>query len=110
VLKLARGHAAYELSLPQIDEPTEVRFAPVITLSKGEISDFELAGSGEIQGWPEIGSRAFLRACGAKPYADTDGPWIQVQTSRYRYSFNLSGGVIVLILISEYLACQVAWN
>jgi len=42
---------------------------------------------GELAGWPEIGSRAFVRACGAKAdeFAQV-GEWVVVQPGRYRYS------------------------
>ena len=110
VLKLARGHAAYELSLPQLEKPSTVHIQPFETLSVGERSEFESAGSGELRGWPEIGSRAFFRACGAAPYANTEGPWIVVQPNRYRYSVDQPGGVVVRIVVGEYLACQVDWE
>jgi hypothetical protein len=110
VLKLARGHAAYELSLPQIDEPCSVLIQPFENLSGAARAEFEVAGSGEIRGWPEIGSRAFLRACGAKPYASIDGPWVVIQSGRYRYSVDQPGGVVVRIVIGEYLACLVEWE
>jgi hypothetical protein len=86
VLKLARGHAAFELSLPQLDDPVAVAFQPLLTMSEQVKERFEAAGAGELRGWPEIGSRAFLRACGAEPYSDTTGPWIEVQPGRYRYT------------------------
>jgi len=110
VLKLARGHAAFELSLIQIDEPSEVIFRPLLAFSVEEREVFERAGAGEIRGWPEINSRAFLRAVGAEPYADSSGPWIVVQPRRYRYSVDEFGGVRVQIVISEYLACVVVWE
>lgn len=110
VLKLARGHAAFELSLPQLDEPVRVESTPFVCMSSAKRDEFEHAGSGEIRGWPEIGSRAFLRACGAKPYADQNGPWIPVQENRYRYSVDQHGGVLVRMVLAEYLACEVEWE
>jgi len=110
VLKLARGHVAYELSLPQLDEPSVVGFLPFITMSEDDRTGFESVGPGGLRAWPEIGSRAFLRACGAKPYADAPGPWIDIQPGRYRYAVNEDGGVLVRIVLAEYLACQVVWE
>jgi hypothetical protein len=110
VLKLARGHSAYELSLPQLDDPCYVCIQPMLAMPDAEIAEFENAGSGEKRGWPEIGSRSFLRACGAKPYDTTEGPWIIVQPSRYRYSVDQLGGVIVRMVIGEYLACYIEWE
>lgn len=110
VLKLARGHAAYELSLAQTDEPTELIFVPFSLMPMGWREEFESAGSGELRGWPEIGSRAFLRAAGAPPFADSPGPWITVQPGQYRYFVDEDGGVRVQIVISEYLASVVIWE
>jgi hypothetical protein len=110
VVKLARGHAAYELSLPQIEEPIGVSVLPLAVMSDSERSTFENAGTGGLRGWPEIGSRAFHRAAGAHPYAAQPGPWIDVQQGRYRYSVDQDGGVSVRLVLSEYLGCTVAWE
>lgn len=109
VVKLARGHAAFELSLPQLDQPNEVYVLPLMAMSDADRDVFENAAAGEIRGWPEIGSRAFIRACGAKPYADQSGPWIVVQPDRYRYTVDQNGGVTVQMVLAEYLACVVGW-
>ncbi len=110
VLKLARGHAAYEL-YPKLEEPTVVCFAPLQILSDGEISAFEQLADGNLDLWPEIGSRAFLRASGESPdRLPLSGDWIVVQPDRYRYAVAETGGVIVRMVLSEYLACEVAWD
>ncbi len=110
VLKLARGHAAFELSMPQLDDPVRIQFTPFVCMSQYDRDDFERVGSGELRGWPEIGSRAFLRACGAKPYADQNSPWIPVQENRYRYSVDQHDGILVQMVLAEYLACEVKWE
>jgi hypothetical protein len=110
VVKLARGHAAYELSLPQLEVPLEVRIQPLIVMSESDRAVFGDADAGGIRGWPEVGSRAFHRACGAHPYAGQPGPWIVVQEGRYRYSVDQDGGVGVQVVLSEYLACSVEWE
>ncbi len=110
ILKLAQGHTAYELSLAQTEEPAEMVIEPLSPMATGRREEFENAGAGEFRGWPEIGSRAFLRAAGAPPFADTPGPWITVQEGRYRYSVDEDRGVRVHIVISEYLACVVNWD
>ena len=110
ILKLARGHAAYELSLPQVEEPVEVFFEPLLLMSGRWREEFEKAGSGGLRLWPEIGSRAFFRMAGARPFADDPGPWIIVQEGQYRYSVDQDRGVRVQIVISEYLACVVIWD
>ena len=63
ITKLARGHAAYEL-YPQLEEPERVAFIPFLAMSDHERAAFEEVTSGTLQGWPEIGSRAFYRASG----------------------------------------------
>jgi len=73
VLKLARGHAAFELSLPQLEDPDELRMVPLVVISEIDREAFERAGSGELRSWPEIGSRAF-RASADKQYLDECGP------------------------------------
>jgi hypothetical protein len=110
VVNLARGHAAYELSLPQIDDPIGVAVLPLSVMSDSQRATFENAGEGGLRGWPEIGSRAFHRAPGAHPLAEQRGPWISVQEGRYRYSGDQDGGVCVRIVLSAYLACTVAWE
>lgn len=109
-VKLARGHAAYDLSLPQFEEPIEVSILPFVAMSDPMRTNFEGAGIGELRGWPTIGSRAFHRAAEAYPYGAQPGPWITVQDGRYRYSVDQPGGVCVRIVLSEYLACTVEWE
>lgn len=110
ILKLATGHAAYEL-FTQSEKPDHVEFIPLLALSEQQRADFEASPWGEFAGWPEIGSRAFVRACGAKAdeFAQV-GEWVVVQPGRYRYSVNETGGVLVRIVLSEYLACVTQWD
>jgi hypothetical protein len=110
VVKLARGHAAYELSLPQLDDPDEVDFVPLLTMSSRQRMDFENGQGDALQGWPEIGSRAFMRACNAFPGTSQTGRWIEIQQGRYRYAVDQPGGVVVQVVLSEYLACMVEWT
>lgn len=110
ILKLARGHAAYELASPKFEKPEYIQFQPFLNMSEEERHSFENAGEGEIRLWPEIGSRAFLRAIGESPYSKTTGSWIEIQSGRYRYSvYEPDGEVVVRIVLYEYLACQVGW-
>jgi len=110
VLKLARGHVAYEL-YPKIEEPFGVAFAPLLTLSEEEQDTFKDMTSGRLNLWPEIGSRAFFRARGKSPDRfDQSGDWIVVQPGRYRYTVIETGGVLVKVALSEYLICTVSWE
>jgi hypothetical protein len=110
IVKLARGHAAYEL-YPKFDEPDHVSFRPLQSLTPAEVDAFEGSDHGGFTPWPEIGSRAFSRACGASPdsFAQS-GDWIIVQPERYRYTVQENGGINVRMVLSEYLACEVAWE
>lgn len=110
VMKLARGHVAYELCRVEVDEPPDITCIPLSAMSVDDRAEFENAGAGELRGWPEIGSRAYLRAAGAEPFQDSSGPWIVVQSGQYRYSVDENGGVRVQIVIAEYLACIVVWE
>lgn len=110
VLKLARGHVLYELSYAQIETPSSISCCPLVTMASEALDGFELADAGQHRWWPEIGSRAFLRAAGARPYSEQSGPWVSVQSGRYRYSVDDNGGPHVRMVLSEYLACCVKWN
>ena len=110
VLKLARGHCAHELQ-PQLEDPTHLVFSPLLSLTAQARKDFEQAAlSGQIGGWPELGSRSFLRALGepVDSFEEIDG-WTVVQPGRYRYVVSEDGGVLVRMVLSEYLACEAYW-
>lgn len=111
VLKLARGHVAYELH-PKLEEPIEVKFAPLLTLGSAERIAFENFESGDSGLWPEVGSRAFLREAGLSPdRLNRAGDWVLVQPDRYRYLVTETDtGAVVRIVLSEYLACEVIWD
>ena len=36
--------------------------------------------------------------------------WVVVQPDRYRYAVVETGGVVVRMVLSEYLACEVVWE
>lgn len=108
VLKLARGHIAYEFGLLlTADEPARLKCAPINTLSGPGAERF--LRSQPTPFWPEIGSRAFIRACKltVPPGADN---WHVVQPGRYRYLVSQTRGVTVRIVIRDYLACEVQWD
>ena len=110
VVKLAREHCAYEL-YPRFGEPVEARFAPLDVLSGEERSGFDEYADGQLTGWSEIGSRSFHRACGKPPDRfEQWGDWILVQAGRYRYSVAETDGIVVRMVLSEYLASEVIWE
>jgi hypothetical protein len=106
VLKLARGHAAFELNEPQLDEPVAVFFESFDNLSREERAGFECAPKTDL--FPEVGSRAMQRLF-ITPGV-THGNWIEVQEGRYRYMTSQASGLMVRIVIREYLACETVWD
>ncbi|HEX8342580.1 MAG TPA: hypothetical protein VF624_16885 [Tepidisphaeraceae bacterium] len=109
VTKLARAHMAYELSLPKFDAPDIYDVCPHALMTPEQKAAFEEPVGEGIQPWPEIGSRAFVRACALWPEYQDNG-WMVIQDGRYRYRVDQGpGGDAVRIVISEYLACLVAW-
>jgi hypothetical protein len=106
LVKLARGHAAFELNEPQLDEPASVLFGPLENVSLEELDDFERAPETHL--WPEVGSRALQRLLGMPRAAYND--WIEVQPGRYRYMTSQGSGLVVCMVIGEYLAGEIVWD
>ncbi|HSW63612.1 MAG TPA: hypothetical protein VLH56_09935 [Dissulfurispiraceae bacterium] len=107
VLKLARGHAAFECSEPMLQEPSLVSFVPRNLLSEEELSSFETAPVETV--FPELGSLAFLKSVVVDTRVFLSDGWHVVQPGRYRYLVSWSGPFIVRCVLSEYLFCEVAW-
>ncbi|HEX3530849.1 MAG TPA: hypothetical protein VH988_27620 [Thermoanaerobaculia bacterium] len=105
VLKLARGHALFELNEPQFRPPEHVRFVPLSLLARNIRDRFEQPPEGSL--WPEIGSRAMQRLVAAP---DNQPEWVIVQAGRYRYLASADHDVVVRMVLSEYLACEVVWR
>lgn len=109
ILKLARGHAAFEVNEPRTDDPLSVASSPFTAMTESERERFETGiGAGPVEVWPEVGSRAMTRAV----TGDDVGPggWITVQPEMYRYRVNWNGGLNVQIVVREYLAAEVIWE
>lgn len=99
VLKLAKGHAAYEWGIPRLEKPRSIFFSPFVQMDERQMDIFELIPP--VQLLPEVGSRGLQRLV-------EDGPgWIIAQRQRYRYL--TANSTIVRFVIREYLACEVAW-
>jgi len=109
ISKLAQGHVAYEL-YPTYYEPDSITIIPFAHIPKHTRAVFENPLSDSLHVLPEFGSRAFSRACGVPPDPHQIGDWIVVQPGRYRYVVRESGGILVRIVLSEYLACEIIWN
>jgi hypothetical protein len=110
VLKLARGHAAYEHNQPQLQEPDYLDFRPLCTLDENERAAFEEAAEqGALAAWPEVGSRAMQRLLIVDGDVFSEG-WVTVQDGTYRFHVSEESGMSVKIVLREYLACQVNWD
>ena len=119
ILKLARGHAAYELSQPCRDEPSSVWWHPLTLMTEEEQTSYEESQVIGLIG--EIGSRQSqrplvmqvgLEAADGSDRKSLDlviNDWIDVQEGRYRFLAMDGDGIIIKIVISEYLACEVKW-
>lgn len=119
LLKLARGHAAFELSAVQRDEPSFLSYWPLHGMTAEEREAFEAPHFPEVFG--EVGSRGLQRTMlitANLVSADGDdvlvpllmNDWLEVQEDRYRYlAYETLGEVTVKIVIGEYLACLVTW-
>lgn len=119
VLKLARGHAVFELSQVCRDEPISFRCLPLALMTEVEVNDFDAS---DVVGYlGEIGSRGMQRMLVAQfSFASPDNTdstldvvindWIDVQENRYRYiAIDEGNEIIIKIVIAEYLACEVVW-
>lgn len=92
VLKLARGHCAYELNEPRREEPDSVMVLPYSALTTAQVDHFEAVPGGPISVWPEVGSRAFQRLIIADDAYHMG--WLTVQHGRYRFLVQSEGSTI----------------
>lgn len=120
MLKLARGQAAFELSQPCRSEPNHFWCGPLSALPADQREDFAAAHVQRLFG--EVGSRGLQRmfvtqitlqsASGEQsvvPLLVND--WVDIQEDRYRYfAIDDVGGLVIRIIVAEYLACEVAWR
>jgi hypothetical protein len=92
IMKLARGHAVYELAELRIGADYSIFVSPLDTMSKRERLLFETPLPQEI--YPEIGSRGFRRTI-ETPDSGGYAHWQIVQAGRYRYLAAASSNPIV---------------
>jgi hypothetical protein len=107
VLKLARGHAAYEASEVPRHSPSHILITPLMSLDQAARDHFEVVPRSAV--WPEVGSRAMQRLIVFGGDV-TDAGWIEVQPEQYRYFVVAEGPIMVRFVVSEYLACEVIWS
>lgn len=120
ILKLARGHAAFELSQPCRQEPSALWWSPLGLMSEDQRDSFDASDVVEMVG--EVGSRALQRtwvtqltlrsAIGEERILGLlINDWVDVQDGCYRYlAIDRGDEVTVKIVVAEYLACEITWS
>jgi hypothetical protein len=120
MLKLARGHAAYELSQPCRAKPNYFWCGPLLSLPEEIQEEFNSAHFQQFFG--EVGSRNMQRLLVTQITIKSKSgeqqnvsmlinDWINVQDERYRYiAIDDIGMLVIRIVIAEYFACEVAWK
>lgn len=120
MLKLARGHAAFELSQPCRTKPNHFWCGPLLLLPQENREAFDSVHFQQVFG--EVGSRNMQRLLVTQmTRLDQNGEqqnlgmlindWIDVQDGKYRFlAIDDMGQIVVRIVIAEYFACEVAWG
>ncbi len=120
MLKLAQGHAGFELSQPCRREPDHFWCGPLELLSSEDQETFHSVHFQHNVG--EVGSRNMQRLLVTQLTMQSGNgepqnvstlinDWLDVQDEQYRYiAIEDMGMLIIRIVISEYFACEVAWN
>lgn len=107
IKKLAQGHAKFENSETQFEQPTSIWFCPINLLSDSEIKEF--FRNHEIPLIPEIGSRGFQRIH-LNEQGNPQTNWKNVQNNIYSYSVANAPGLRVRMCIWNYLIAEVKWE
>ncbi len=120
MLKLARGHAAFELSQPCRIDPDHFWCGPLDSLPHEQREAFNSVHFQQLFG--EIGSRNLQRILVTQMTVQSESgehqqigmlinDWVDVQDDQYRYlAIDDIGGLVIRIVVAEYLACEVAWR
>jgi len=120
MLKLARGHAAFELSQPCREKPDHFWCGSLSSLPQENREAFDSVHFQEVFG--EVGSRNMQRLLVTQITRLSENgeqqnvgmiinDWIDVQDDRYRYlAIDDMGQIVIRIVVAEYLACEVAWG
>lgn len=118
--KLAAGHAAFELAFAARHEPTSLWVRPLDMMEPAEREEFDAPQLTSILG--EVGSRAMQRMQVIEMTVQAEegrtralqfllNDWVEVQEGRYRYfAADTPDGVIVRLVIAEYLAAEAWWG
>ncbi len=121
ILKLARGHAAFELSRICREEPSSFRWCSLPLMSESEQDDFD--ASHVVEMLAEVGSRNIQRFLvtqivvqplngeEARIHNVVINDWVDVQEDGYRYlAVDDNKEIRIKIVIAEYLASEVVWT
>ncbi|MCC7701653.1 hypothetical protein IGS59_05320 [Janthinobacterium sp. GW460P] len=119
IVKLARGHAAFELSQPCRGDPTLLWCHPLAMLSDEQRDAFEECDIAPLYG--EIGSRGMQRMMllqfnwcemgEQRTQGMMFNDWIEVQEDRYRYHAADYGDMVrIKLVLGGYLACLAEWK
>lgn len=120
MLKLARGHATFELSLSSRSKPKHFWCGPLKSLPKEDQETFNSPHFQETVG--EVGSRNMQRLLVTQMTIQAENgeqknvsmlinDWIDVQVDKYRYiAIDDMGILIIRIVIAEFFACEVVWE
>jgi len=112
VLKLARGHAAYELNDPRTEEPDVCCVRPIPTMTRAEFDRFEDRpdpGTIELGVWPEVGSRMMSRLLIVENEVYDEG-WLVVQEGALQVQAELARRSRRAHRHPRIPACQVVWE
>lgn len=119
LLKLARGHAAFELAASTWETPSSLMWWPMSMMTDEQRDNFDAPLCQQMLG--EVGSRGMQRLLVTQVLLQSESgdersiglllnDWVVVQEGRYRYlASDDVEGVVVRIVIGEFLACEVAW-
>jgi len=120
MLKLARGHAAFELSQPCREQPDHFWWGPLSLLPEENQEAFNSVHFQKVFG--EVGSRNLQRLMVTEmTQASESGDrqnirmlindWVDVQDDQYRFiAIDDMGQIVIRIVVAEYFACEVAWG
>ena len=107
LLKLAVGHIAYECNEVMTDEPEYLNYKILPELPGESVSEFDKNYIVDIL--PELGSPLFQKIVEL-----SDGsiyyPWFMVQDGQYRYMIICNEGILIRIVIGEYLFAEIKWE
>lgn len=114
LIKLAKGHAGFEMDKVNFDEPQNLWYDFIFNLQEEQIKEFNCIPISNVIN--EIGSRTGNTPCVIQNVETGEAfifnDWNDVQDNQYRYqvSLNDEGGITVKLVIFEFLYCEVIFD